>query len=72
MNAESVRSFLQAQPFVPFEVRMTDGDKHRVRHPEMAMLAGGRLIIYSPENDRVSMVSLLHINGIDVAQFAHA
>jgi hypothetical protein len=68
MNAESIRAFLRSQPFVPFEVRMTNGDTHLISHPENAMLAGSRLVIYHPGTERISTVSLLHIAGVDLLQ----
>lgn len=70
MNADSIREHLRRQPFEPFEVRMTNGDNHTIRHPETALLAGSRLLIYYPETDRLAIVSLLHINGIEMRQAA--
>ena len=41
-------SLLTRQPFEPFEVRMTNGDTHSIRHPENAWLAGSRLFHLRP------------------------
>ena len=68
MNAESLRELLHRQPFEPFDIRMTNGDVHRVRHPELAFLAGSRLILHYPETDRMVILSLLHAAVIDVPQ----
>ena len=68
MNAEFIRSLLARQPFEPFEVRMTNGDTHSIRHPENAWLAGSRLFVYDPGPDRVAICSLLHIAGINMLQ----
>ena len=70
MNAEFIRSILHRQPFEPFEIAMSNGDRYLVKHPELAMLAGARLIVYEPETDRVGICSLLHINNINTKQAA--
>jgi hypothetical protein len=64
MNAEAIRELLRHQPFEPFEVHMTSGEVHLIRHPEQAFLAGTRLLIYFPETDRLAWGSLLHIANL--------
>ncbi len=71
MNSESIRQLLQRQPFEPFEIRMTHGENHLIRHPEMLMLVGSRAVIGYPETDRVAILSLLHIASIEMMQTAH-
>ena len=68
MNASAMRELLHRQPFLPFEIRMSNGDVHNVRHPEFALLAGNTLILYYPDSDRISMLSLLHINGVETPE----
>ena len=70
MNAESIRNLLQRQPFEPFEIRMTNGDVHRVRHPELALLAGSRFVLHFPETDRMVILSLLHMAAIEMQQIS--
>jgi hypothetical protein len=38
MAAAEFRTFLKAQPFRPFFVKTTDGDTHRVDHPDYALI----------------------------------
>ncbi len=68
MNAEQVRECLKAQPFEPFEVRLSNGDVHQVRHPEFAMLLKNTLIIGYPDPDRAVHIGLIHINSIQALQ----
>jgi hypothetical protein len=68
MNAESIRDLLRRQPFEPFQVRMTNGDAHLVTHPENAMLAGARILVYVPETDRMEILFLRHIATIATFQ----
>jgi hypothetical protein len=70
MNAETIREMLRRMPFEPFEVRMTNGDNHSIRHPELAMLVGSRLVVGYPENERIAILSLLHVAVIEMAQAA--
>lgn len=68
MNAESIRELLHHQPFTPFEVHLTNGEVYVVSHPEVALLAGARLLIYYPENDKLVYCALLHIADIVIQQ----
>ncbi len=64
MNAEALRNFLRAQPFLPLEIHMSDGQVHRINHPECSMVTGSRLYVYEQDSDRVIVCSLLHISSV--------
>ena len=64
-----MREVLQRQPFEPFEIRLTNGEKHEVRHPEMALLLRSRLVIALPD-DRMVICPLLHIASVETLQTA--
>ena len=68
MNSEFLREKIGRQPFQPFEVQLTNGNTHSVRHPECAWLAGSRLLIHDPNTDRLAICSLLHIAEINMLQ----
>lgn len=38
MNAESIKTFLKASPFVPFKLSLQDGREFVVRHPELLVI----------------------------------
>ena len=44
MSAETIREMLHRQPFEPFEVVMSNGDRYPVRHPGFAMLVRQTLV----------------------------
>ncbi len=69
MNHEAMRELLQRQPFEPFEIRLTNGEKHEVRHPEMALLLESRLVIALPD-DQMVICPLLHIASVETLQTA--
>lgn len=64
MNAEVIRERLRQtpfEPFEPFEVVSSAGQVHLVKHPEFAILLPSRMVITDPTEDRVAIISLIHI-----------
>ena len=61
MNSETFQNLLRRQPFQPLEVRMSNGDSHQIRHPEMALLLRSNIILGSLESDDFQFLSLLHV-----------
>jgi hypothetical protein len=61
MNSESLRELLGRAPFEPFELITTAGERHRIKHPEFAILLPSRIVVTDPAADRVSIVSLIHL-----------
>ena len=69
MNHDAMQELLRRQPFEAFEIRLTNGEKHEVRHPEMALLLRSRLVIALPD-DRMVICPLLHIASVETLQSA--
>ena len=61
MNSEAIRELLKNQPFQPFEVRLTNGDVHLVKHPECVVITKSRLVIADLDADRIAICALLHV-----------
>ena len=75
MTIESIRNMLTRKPFEPMRVKMSSGEVLEIRHPEMAAIARGGLIIILAESDgspsdKVEFCSFLHIAGVETAAFA--
>jgi hypothetical protein len=70
MNAETIREWLDRRPFEPFELRLSNGEKYRVRHPEVVAVGRNRIAVVDPETDRFVHVALVHINSIESLQTA--
>ncbi len=70
MPVESIRELLSHRPFEPFEVHMSNGDIHQIKHPEMATLTKTRLVIADFDKDRLAICSLLHIASVQMLQTA--
>jgi hypothetical protein len=69
MTLDTITELLARQPFEPFRVVTSSGDRYDVRHPEMALRVkngiylglGGRGMVA----DRAAFVSLLHITALE-------
>ncbi|MBX9681110.1 MAG: hypothetical protein K2X38_20320 [Gemmataceae bacterium] len=66
MNPERIREMLRRQPFEPFEIRLSNGESHRVRHPELAWVTNNCVYINDPETDRVAILSLIRVNSLEL------
>jgi hypothetical protein len=64
MNAETIQKWVGRRPFEPFVVRLSNGERHDVRHPENALVLRSRILIGYPEIDRVVQCGLTHIDAI--------
>jgi hypothetical protein len=70
MNMETIQELLRRQPFEPFQIRLSNGETHQVRHPENVAVAKTRIAIAYPEADRIVLCSLVHINSIEAVRAA--
>ena len=66
MNSEAIRELLARRPFEPFEVRLTNGDVHIVKHPECVAISKSRVIIVDPDTDRLAICALLHVASLSM------
>ena len=64
MNPEAIREMLYRQPFETFEIVMSSGERHVVKHPEFAILLPSRLIVTDPIADRAAILSLKHVTEL--------
>ncbi len=69
MNHDAMQLLLRRQPFEAFEIRLTNGEKYEVRHPEMVLLLRSRIVIAIPD-DRMVICPLSHIASVETLQSA--
>jgi hypothetical protein len=48
---EKLRELVQARPFRPFELRLTNGESHLVRRPEHVMLLNKGFVLIRPKTE---------------------
>lgn len=70
VNMDTIREWLNRQPFEPFVLRLSNGEAHGIRHPECLALGKTRVIVSYPDTDRVVHLLLIHVNAIEGLQAA--
>ena len=67
MTIQALKFWLTKQPFQPFQLVLSSGDRYRVDHPENCMLLKDRIVVAfstSPKDelpDDMALLSYLHI-----------
>ncbi|HQU45446.1 MAG TPA: hypothetical protein PK867_21705 [Pirellulales bacterium] len=64
MNVEAIHALLHVKPFVPFEVHLSSGEIHEVRHPENAVVLKSNLFTGFPEKDTFASCALSHVTEV--------
>ena len=70
MNAEAIQAMLRTKPFAPFEVHLSSGEVHEVRHPENAVVLKSNLFIGFPEKDTFALCAMGNISEVQPLQRA--
>jgi len=71
MRADDLLTWIRAEPFVPFRIRLNSGREFEIRHPEMLRVGRTTVNIYSfagepmDPYERLQMVSLLLIESVE-------
>jgi hypothetical protein len=65
---ETLDELLHRQPFEPFEIHLSNGNTHTIRHPEFAYLFKAKIVIGLPDTNQVAVCFLLHIAEVRMAQ----
>jgi len=74
MERYVIEERMKKEPFRPFHVVMSSGDRYEVRHPELAMVLKTRVIVALPSGngdnvpDRTVDCAMDHITGIEDLQ----
>jgi hypothetical protein len=71
LKPEEIRELLDARPFEPFRIHLSDGSAFDVKHPEMVLVARTHLdigVAGDPEQkiaERIVRCALLHVVKLD-------
>jgi hypothetical protein len=70
MSAAVLKDLLSRRPFEPFRLRLSSGDVHEVRHPEMALLLRGGVYVAIPNGanhlpETATWCNLLHVAAVE-------
>ena len=67
MDASTLVELIAEKPFQPLVLRLSDGRRHEIRHPELAIVSGRVVYVVTPRADdpriaeNVAHVSISHI-----------
>lgn len=71
MKPEDIKALLDATPFVPFNLHLSDGRTVKIDNRDFVWVGRHRLIIGIPSEDRLidreERISLLHIVSVEEA-----
>jgi hypothetical protein len=62
---EEIGRYAQAQPFIPFSIVLTSGDRYPITGP-LQLAVGKSIVIVVPEGERHSVLRQNQIAAIDV------
>ncbi|MCG8583977.1 MAG: hypothetical protein MI757_04610 [Pirellulales bacterium] len=68
MLKTELAEMLEQRPFVPIEIHLSNGRRHTIRHPEMAIIGRGTLAIAVMADDGENDISLCSIDHIAEAK----
>jgi hypothetical protein len=68
MHKDELREFAKRTPFVPFDVKMSDGRVYTIEHPEWLSISpsGRTLVTWTVEDERLVLLDVLHITAIEL------
>ena len=77
MRADEIRQHLDADPFIPLQVFLSDGSSYQIHHPDQALVTTWSVEIGVPEQrpesriyQRIAHCSLLQIVKLEKLQTA--
>ena len=64
MNADAIREAINCRPFEPFEIIMSNGERHAINHPDCLLILPTKIAIGDFVSDRLITLSLRHITEL--------
>jgi hypothetical protein len=70
MTMSAIREFIRREPFQPFVIRLSNGESHEVHHPECVAISRSEVVVTYPDQDRVVLCGMIHVNAVEALQRA--
>ncbi len=67
---QSLIEILEKEPFQPFRIVMTSGDKYDILNPHLVAVGESQLTLYYPRSDRFAMLRMNQIAAFEGLQAA--
>lgn len=65
MNLDVVRAYMNAAPFVPFDVKFSNGEVHRVKNRDNIAIGKNIIAILDPDSNRMGHCTPHHVVSIE-------
>jgi hypothetical protein len=62
---DDIRELKHREPFIPFQVVMTSGDRYTIENPDLLAVSDSKLVYCMPRTERVVYLRLNQIVAID-------
>jgi hypothetical protein len=66
MRRVAIDALIRADPFVPFAIVMTSGERYHVSHDWMAVAEDESITVYHPHSQRRDILRLNQLSSIEV------
>ncbi len=63
---DTIRQLLDREPFQPFRIVLTSGDRYEVPDPHLVAILESQVFYAHPESDRFSFVRVNQIAAVDI------
>src|SRR5207248_8233874 len=66
ITSKNIRDYRTAQPFEPFDIRLSNGRAYTVDHPEfLALSRRGNVVSFYTDDDRLITIAVSQINTLE-------
>ncbi len=72
MTPDVVCEMLHHEPFQPFCIVLSSGERYEVRNPDLVALMKSKVFIADANSEKFSLVSYLHIAALETLSNGHA
>jgi hypothetical protein len=72
MTLAAIRELLHQRPFVPFRIRLSNGDAHDVMNPHLVALMKSKVFIAKQKSESWAFISYLHIAALEHLTNGHS
>ena len=71
MIRQEIKELLIRQPFEPFTIHLTSGDRVKVHDATLAAILKSGIFVAQPNSDRRAIIPFLHISALQIANGRH-
>jgi hypothetical protein len=65
---DTIRQLLDREPFQPFRIVLTSGDRYEVSDPHLVAILESQVFYAHPKSDRFSFIRANQIAAVDILQ----